>query len=260
MIYVFVILIIVTTLRHLCFWKPCGGKRFYKNTNFMLISHRGYHKKYPENTTQSIKRAILKGFRAVEVDVYPSGDNEIFCSHNLDLERETEGGGFIDELNSETIINIACNTQKKSYIPTLTSVFHKYNQKTMWIIDVKTKSLFHIKHAYKIIKIIKEHNLTESTIVSSFNPLFLWYVKIIEKKIMTGLILKTQKLLILTNIVHPDFLHLRADIVNEKTIKYSTRKKTPINAWTVNNKPSTGWLKSLGVSGIITDEAVSLDS
>ena len=96
-----------------------------------------------------IKRAILKGFRAVEVDVYPSGDNEIFCSHNLDLERETEGGGFIDELNSETIINIACNTQKKSYIPTLTSVSHKYNQNTRWIIDVKTKSLFHIKHAYK---------------------------------------------------------------------------------------------------------------
>ena len=159
----------------------------------MLISHRGYHKKYPENTTQSIKRAILKGFRAVEIDVYPSRDNKIFCSHNLDLERKTEGSGFIDELNSETIVNVACNTQKKSYIPALTSVFDKYNENTVWVIDVKTKNFFHIKHAYKIIKIIKEYSLTESTIVSSFNPLFLWYVKIIEKKNNDGIYLKNTK-------------------------------------------------------------------
>jgi glycerophosphoryl diester phosphodiesterase len=77
-----------------------------------------------------------------------------------------------------------------------------------------------------------------------------------DSKILTGLIIKNQSVLKLTNIVHPDFLHLRGDIVNDSVVSYAKKKHLPINTWTINNAAAWKWLQKKGVSGIITDEPV----
>ncbi len=85
------ILLVCVLVRHLCFWTPLSGKHIYKKTTPLFIAHRGLHKKEPENTASSIKKAINQGFTAVELDTFMSLDKKIVCSHNIDLERETKG-------------------------------------------------------------------------------------------------------------------------------------------------------------------------
>ena len=75
-----------------------------------------------------------------------------------------------------------------------------------------------------------------------------------DPKILTGFIIENQSYLRLTNIIHPDFLHPRGDIINDSVVSYAEKKHIPINAWTINNAAAWKWLRKKGVSGVITDE------
>jgi glycerophosphoryl diester phosphodiesterase len=75
-----------------------------------------------------------------------------------------------------------------------------------------------------------------------------------DPKILTGLIIQNQSYLRLTNVIHPDFLHLRGDIINDNVVSYAKKKNIPINSWTINNAVAWRWLQKKGVSGVITDE------
>ena len=96
------------------------------------------------------------------------------------------------------------------------TILKKYGNEARFIIDVKTKSLLQLKPAIKIAKIIKEFKLQGSVIISSFNPLLLLFIKCIDSKLLTGFIFINPKYLKLTNLIHPDFLHPRGDIINKK--------------------------------------------
>ena len=58
------------------------------------MAHRGITVKSPENTISSYKEAIEAGFNALELDILQTKDEELICSHNFDLERESNGVGW----------------------------------------------------------------------------------------------------------------------------------------------------------------------
>ena len=63
------------------------------------MAHRGMKIESPENTIESFKEAIKHGFKGVELDIILTKDGELICSHNYDLERETNGQGWIHKIN-----------------------------------------------------------------------------------------------------------------------------------------------------------------
>ena len=60
-----------------------------------MISHRGVTTNAPENTIESYLDAVNKGFRWIELDVLTTKDRALVCSHNFDLECETDSHGYI---------------------------------------------------------------------------------------------------------------------------------------------------------------------
>ena len=58
-----------------------------------LIGHRGVRDLAPENTLQSIKKAIELNIKWVEIDVKISKDHIPFLLHDSSLERTTSGSG-----------------------------------------------------------------------------------------------------------------------------------------------------------------------
>ena len=257
---VIIIFSIITGLliKHLFFWKPESRSHFYKSKSPLFIAHRGTHKNTPENTISAIKEAINSGFSIIELDVFLSLDKEIVCSHNIDLERETEGQGFLDEKHSKALQDILYRSynanDKEKCIPLLSDILKNFNKNILFVLDVKTKRINHLNPALEIVKLIKKHDAKMSVVVSSFNPILLLFIKCIDKKILTGFIFQNHRFLNLTNIIHPDFIHPRGDLINKRLIRYSNKKNLPINTWTVNNNLSWNWLSSMGVCGIITDE------
>jgi glycerophosphoryl diester phosphodiesterase len=64
-----------------------------------LIAHRGGGGVRPENTIEAFTAAYQEGFRYFELDVHTSRDGVLVVSHDPDLERTTDRGGAIRELD-----------------------------------------------------------------------------------------------------------------------------------------------------------------
>lgn len=68
-----------------------------------LISHRGLHEKYPENSIAAIQSLIQKGLHGVEIDLRTTKDGHIVLMHDERLERTTTGEGVVRETRWQDI-------------------------------------------------------------------------------------------------------------------------------------------------------------
>ncbi len=99
---------------HLFYWKVSDLKKYnLKKPDY--IAHRGLKINYPENSTNAFIDAHKNQYAWIELDVIASKDGQLFCSHNHDLERETNGRGYLNELSSNSLklLNIGKNINCK---------------------------------------------------------------------------------------------------------------------------------------------------
>ena len=84
---------VLLLVRHRFFWVARRRKLSSKDSP-LIMAHRGLKTNSPENTISSYKEAIAAGFGALELDILQTNDGELICSHNFDLERESNGVGW----------------------------------------------------------------------------------------------------------------------------------------------------------------------
>ena len=124
--------------------------------------HRGLLRSAPENTLQGFSAAIDEGLRSVEIDVLRTKDGKIVCSHNFDLERETDGSGYIDQktLSELELIDAATNwPNAEAKIPTLESVLAQLPKECGVNIEIKASKPIDWLTPVGVIKIIKKLKL-----------------------------------------------------------------------------------------------------
>ena len=258
MILFIIIFFVITAivLQHLFLWSPKNMTGFYKNKTPLFIAHRGYLINKPENTTSSFIEAVNKGAKALEIDVIKTKDNEIICSHNYDLGIETDLYGDVSTMDYSHIKKANTSFKqkhKKEPIPRLIDVLKQTPPEIILNIEIKTKKLNDISIARNVMTIIKKEKRVHRVLISSFNPLILWYVKWIDKNVRTGFLYDNPKLLFLKNIIHPDCIHPKDILITKNLVKHCHERGLCVNAWTTNNTPSIHWLMELGIDGVITD-------
>jgi glycerophosphoryl diester phosphodiesterase len=222
----------------------------------MLYGHRGLLNKAPENTRLAYEAAVHAGLGGIELDVVQTKDGEIICSHNFDLERETNGFGYIYNKTWSDLkkLNIANNRGgEMEQIPTLMDVLGWLPVDCIINIEIKTHKLLDISTATKVAKIIQRNSRQKTTLVSSFNPVSLRRVKGIDPEIKTGFLVENRRMIPFTPLSRADYLHPRADVFNNQTMDYCERNRLGTNIWTVNSGPGIAFFRKRGVGGIITD-------
>ena len=218
--------------------------------------HRGLLHHAPENTLQGFRAALDAGLSSVEIDVLRTKDRKIVCTHNFDLERETDGSGYIDQktLSELEPINAAANWPNvEAKIPTLESALIGLPEESLVNIEIKTRKLIDWSTPVEVIKIIKKLKIQNDVIISSFNPVALRIVKSIDSSIKTGLLFKDTRTVGLISFTRPNYIHPRSDIVTADLIQYAQRYKLGINVWTVNSRAGMNFFIEKKVEGIITD-------
>lgn len=254
-IYAIIVLITILVVFNFLIWQPNNGKDFYVSRP-LWFAHRGALLTEPENTLASFKTATAMGIPAIEVDVMSTKDDIVIASHNFDLERKTDGFGYINEKNYHDLENINVIgpiDSKTESITMLDKILDATPERIRINIEIKTAKWFDFKTVIKVVKIIRKRNLQKRVIISSFNPLVLLAVKLMPEKILTGLIIKYQHTIPLAHVARPDFIHPRGDLVSTNFLRYARKKRLGINVWTVNTKPAINWLFEQGVEGVITD-------
>ena len=212
--------------------------------------------KAPENTRLAYEAAVHAGLGGIELDVVQSKDGEIICSHNFDLERETNGFGYIYNKTWSDLkkLNIANNRGgEMEQIPTLMDVLGWLPVDCIINIEIKTHKLLDISTATKVAKIIQRNNRQKTTLVSSFNPVSLRTIKCIDPEIKTGFLVKNRRMISFVPPSRADYLHPRADVFNNQTKDYCGRNRLRTNVWTVNSGPGIAFFRKWDVDGIITD-------
>ena len=121
-------------------------------------------------------------------------------------------------------------------------------------IEIKSRSFYDISAARDVVELVKGKNFINRTIISSFNPLVIWYVKWIKSQVLTGFLYNNLDYFFMINVVHPDCLHPTAELVSKGLVKFAKQRGLALNVWTVNTKPAIDWLIDLKVDGIITDQ------
>jgi glycerophosphoryl diester phosphodiesterase len=224
------------------------------------MSHRGYKKDYPENTLKSLESARDLGFEWVELDLVSTKDNVVICSHNFDLETETNGKGYVfnflyDDLK---ILHTGVNSfpQKFERIPQLEEVFKSLSNSISYNLEIKTMSMFDLRTVKSLLSIIKDNKI-KNFMISSFNPMVILYLKLFCFKVNTAFLVESNKYLWLVNWLHPDFLNPRADMLTDDLIRNSKKHKYGLIVWTVNSRMGIEYCIEKNVQSVITDCSLS---
>ena len=139
----------------------------------MMISHRGVTKHFPENTLEAFTAAEELGFEGVELDVIASKDGVLYCSHNYQLDQETNSSGYIHVKTSNELDNIKTgfysHPESQKNIPRLSDVFDKVSNNIKLNIEIKFSGFFDLSTVSAFRKFLKQntvdHNMSGGEII-----------------------------------------------------------------------------------------------
>ncbi|GIW23545.1 MAG: hypothetical protein KatS3mg068_2552 [Candidatus Sericytochromatia bacterium] len=169
-----------------------------KKYNTLIIAHRGFSGRYPENTLIAIEEAI-RFSDMIEIDVQLSKDNIPVVFHDSNLKRTTNVAGKLNqrtlqelkELDAGSWFSINFRNEK---IPTLEEVLKIIKDRILLNIEIKKSSVFKENSIIeeKILELIKKYKIQEQIIISSFSSLALKRIKILEPEIKTAILTRAR--------------------------------------------------------------------
>jgi glycerophosphoryl diester phosphodiesterase len=253
----------VVAVRHLWFWHA-RVVPFYGEERILRLAHRGVPSRAPENTMPGFQEAFRVGMDGIELDVMQTADGEVVVTHDYDLERNTDGSGYVWELPYQAIAGLNAAHQwgpasPPTPVPRLADVLENLPEHMLVNIELKTRYWFQSGLVKSVVQLVRRYRLVKRTIISSFNPFSLLITRWLEPELALAYIWRTTyvpwflRKPYLMNLVHPDLFHPHVVLVTPDLVNRAHRRGLQVNVWTVNNRPAIEYLKSIGVDGIFTD-------
>lgn len=225
-----------------------------------VFGHRGFSGYYPENTMIAFEKAVEVGCDGVEFDVHFSKDKELVIIHDELLDRTTDGSGFVKDYTLSELKKFDASAKfkdvyGKNEIPTLREYFELVKDLPNFATNIELKTGIFEYHGIEeeVLNLIKEYNLIDKVIISSFNHFSVMRMKKLCPEIKCGFLIEswiidmgayTKKHGI--ECVHPLFCNLTEECFNE--MKNNNRE---INTWTVNEVDHIEYVVNLGVDCLI---------
>ena len=77
---------------------PRASNAWLRSTSPLVIAHRGQSIEAPENTMEAFRRAIELGAQMIETDVNVTRDGALVLTHDVTVDRTTNGTGHVGDL------------------------------------------------------------------------------------------------------------------------------------------------------------------
>lgn len=226
----------------------------------IVIAHRGYSSKAPENTMPAFELAIEVGSGGIELDVHLTKDGEVVVIHDPTLQRTTNGNGAVADFTMEELKAFDAGSWfapefKGTRLPTLREVLDLIKDHNI-LLNVETKTALGFEHLNdKVAPLLDEYSMWEKTVISSFNHYALVHMKAIRPQARTG-ILYTCALVdpwvyagsIGASALHPNHLTIIPELVQA-----AQQHGMMVNVWTVDEAIDIERVKLAKVDSIITN-------
>lgn len=228
-----------------------------------ILAHRGFSEKYPENTMLAFTMAMEAGADGIELDVQLTKDGVPVIIHDEDIDRTSDGFGYVRDYTYEELRSFSFYNQMKEYKDYEDAKILKLEDYFIWAenkdlitnIELKT-GVFRYKGIEKLtLDLIKKYSMEKRVIISSFNHLSLATMRNLAPSLSYGAL--TSNSLIEPesylrkngfNYYHPSYLAL-----DDNTIKSLHRSKLSVNVWTIDSKRLMEEMFRKKADGIITN-------
>ena len=224
-------------------------------------AHRGASAYAPENTLEAFLLAAEHGADGVELDVQLTKDGEMVVVHDEEIDRVSDGSGFVKDYTLAELKALNFNKTHPEYqnvkIPTLREVYEALKPTGMTInVELKTGIFWYKGLEKKVLELTKEMEMEDRVIYSSFNHYSIQQMKKIVPEAETAylysdVILNVAEYAKNTKVdgLHPAVYHVKmADFLKEYL-----GSNLNVRVWTVNEKADMKWLIDAGVTAIITN-------
>ncbi len=230
----------------------------YEKAKILTIAHRGASSIAPENTLKAFQKAIELKADYIEFDVHQSKDGEIVVMHDGNTFRTTGHFGIINRMTLSDLKKLDCGDGEK--IPTIEELIEVTKGKIGLNCEIKTRGI-----TEKIIKILKESEIVETTIISSFKHDILLKIQKSDSTIKLASLEPTRtgwinswmsKKKMLNVAIKNNFYAINPfyKLVNEKLVNRAHKNDIKVFPWTVDSESTIKKLINDGVDGIITNK------
>jgi len=214
-------------------------------TRPLIIAHRGFSSRYPENTFASVRAALELGVDLVEIDVQETCDGELIVFHDYRLRRIC---GVRGRVRDKTLAEIR---RFNPQVPTLRQVLCACRGKAGVLIEIKRAD------PRKVAALIVGLHMEHEVIVFSLSiPRMKVFAKTAPRVACFGLIARHLPLAMarLKSIGSIEGLGLsRRLVASPRVVRRVHRRGWKLFVWTVNREREMRKLTSWGVDGLITN-------
>lgn len=120
----------------------------------LVIAHRGFSAKHPENTPEAFEAAIAAGADFIETDVRLSNDGTLFCNHDPHLERTRGSDKTIASLHDDALDSLE--------IARLSAVLELVKGRVPVLLDLK---LTYANYPLIVLEEVNRHQMAASVII-----------------------------------------------------------------------------------------------
>jgi glycerophosphoryl diester phosphodiesterase len=231
----------------------------------LVLAHRGASMHAPENTLAAFTLAADQGADGIELDAKLTRDGAIVVMHDATVDRTTDGHGRVSDLTLNQIKTLRVRSNfgtqvDTERVPLLEEVFDAVAQRLSINIELTNYTSRRDGLEAKVIDLIKQRDLVDRVMVSSFNPFSLRKVKSIEPRVVCGLLYSPDMPIYLRRAwLAPIIPHLEAHHPHytQATSKYVARlhsRGKQVNVWTLNDRAAIQVAIKFGVNGIMGDD------
>lgn len=224
------------------------------------IAHRGFSGKYPENTMLAFRKAVEAGADGIELDVHYTKDKQLVVIHDEHIDRTCDGEGAVCDFTLDELKKFDASADFRgkygvNRIPTLREYFEFVKPIDGFVTNIELKTGFNVYPGIEqmVYDMIKEFDLEDRIIISSFNHFSVMRFKSIAPEVKCGFLegdwivdfgeyAKTRGV---------EFVHPRNITVINETAKEILSNGIGINTWTVNEPDDVRRLYKLGVNAVI---------
>jgi glycerophosphoryl diester phosphodiesterase len=235
-------------------------------TRPLLIGHRGYPTRYPENTLASFEGAMQAGCDMIELDVTLTKDRRVVVIHDDTLDRTTTGQGSVKDHSFEEIRKLDAGSWFDSRfsterVPELSEVLKLTAGRCLLNIEIK-KSAFERGYPadaveHQVVELVKTSGAMDRVIVSSFDPRILERIATLEDPPAIAYISDhgaDRSILKMLLAIKAFSWHPRFKVLTRDQVEMLHAAGLKIFPWTINTRQEAERILALGVDGLICNE------
>jgi glycerophosphoryl diester phosphodiesterase len=165
----------------------------------LIIAHRGYRTKYPENTLAAFSAALDIGVKMIELDVMLTRDRKMVVIHDATLERTTDGHGQVNSYTLQELKELDAGSWfhprfAGERLPSIEEVLDLVRDRALINIEIKSNAYeaHHPPDAIEkqVVELVRRKNALTSVLISSFEWKILENVASMEEAPAIALISK----------------------------------------------------------------------